>query len=276
MQNLEGRVAVVTGASSGIGLGIAKALAGHGVKIVMASQSADRLSAAAEEVRALGADVLEVPTDVAQKAEIERLAEKTLERFGAVHILVNNAGVYAPGYAWELDDDDWDWVVDVNYWGTVNGIRVFMPHLLEQDEAHVVNVSSAGGLMTAMCHGPYTSTKHAIVGLSKGLKVEVAMKQSNVGVTLVCPGGVATNISSQFDRSGPDGQPRGERPLPDEVKELWKAVDATVDGGISSDEVGQMVNQAITENVFWVLPNAECYFPIFDQEFADMKNAIRN
>ncbi len=189
---------------------------------------------------------------------------------------MNNAGVYAPGYAWELGDDDWDWVVDVNYWGTVNGIRVFMPHLLEQDEAHVVNVSSAGGLMTAMCHGPYTSTKHAIVGLSKGLRVEVAMKESNVGVTLVCPGGVATNISSQFDRSGPDGKPRGERPVPPEVKELWKAVDATVDGGISSDEVGRMVHQAITENVFWVLPNAECYFPIFDQEFEDMKNAIRN
>lgn len=102
------------------------------------------------------------------------------------------------------------------------------------------------------------------------------MKESNVGVTLVCPGGVATNISSQFDRSGPDGNPRGERPLPPEVKELWKAVDATVDGGISIDEVGRMVHQAITENVFWVLPNAECYFPIFDQEFEDMKNAIRN
>ncbi len=276
MENLDGRIAVVTGASSGIGLGIAKELARHGVKVVMASQSADRLAAAAEEVRALGGTVLEVPTDVARKPEIERLAERTLDHFGAVHILVNNAGVYAPGYAWELDDDDWEWVVDVNYWGTVNGIRVFMPHLLEQDEAHVVNVSSAGGLMTAMCHGPYTSTKHAIVGLSKALRVEVGMKESKVGVTLVCPGGVATNIASQFDRSGPEGRPRGERPLPDEVKALWKAVDATVESGISSDEVGRMVHQAITENVFWVLPNAECYFPIFDQEFEEMKNAIRN
>ena len=191
-------------------------------------------------------------------------------------MLVNNAGVYAPGYLWELEDRDWEWVVDVNYWGTVNGIRIFMPHLLAQDEAHVVNVASAGGLMTAPCHGPYTSTKHAIVGLSKGLRGELAIKQANVGVTLVCPGGVATNITSQFERSGPGGRPRGDKPLPPEIAALWKAVDATVEGGISSDDVGRMVHRALVENRFWVLPNAECYFPVFDREFAELKDAIRS
>lgn len=276
MKDLGGKVAVVTGASSGIGLGIAKELAGRGLSIVMASQSEERLSRAAEEVAASGAEVLAVATDVAKKSDLERLAERTLERFGAVHVLVNNAGVYAPGYAWEISDADWDWVVDVNYWGTVNGIRVFMPHLLEQDEAHVVNVSSAGGLMTAPGHGPYTSTKHAIVGLSKGLRAELAMKQAKVGVTLVCPGGVATKISSQFERSGPGGQPRGEKPLPAEVAAIFEAVDQTVETGISSEDVGRMVHRAIVEDRFWVLPNAEVYFPVFDHEFAELKDAIRS
>lgn len=276
MKSLDGRVAVVTGASSGIGLAISKELARQGMSVVMASQSAERLSRAADEVLALGASVLAVPTDVGKKQDIERLAEQTLERFGGVHVLVNNAGVYAPGYMWELSDEDWDWVVDVNFWGTVNGIRIFMPHLLEQEEAHVVNVASAGGLMTAYCHGPYTSTKHAIVGLSKGLRGDLAIKQANVGVTLVCPGGVATNITSQFDRSGPGGSPRGDRPLPSEIAEFWKAVDDTVEGGISSDDVGRMVRQALLENRFWVLPNAECYFSVFDQEFAELKDAIRS
>ena len=276
MKSLEGRVAVVTGASSGIGLAIAKSFAERGMSVVMASQNEERLAVAAEEVGRSGADVLAIPTDVGQKTAIQHLADRVLERFGRVHVLVNNAGVYAPGYAWELDDEDWDWVVDVNYWGTVNGIRIFMPHLLEQEEAHVVNVASAGGLMTAPCHSPYSSTKHAIVGLSKGLRAELAMKEAKVGVTLVCPGGVATSISSQFERSGPGGVPRGDKDVPAEVRTLFDAVDQTVDTGIPSEDVGRMVTQAMLEERFWVLPNAECYFPVFDAEFAEMKDAIRS
>lgn len=276
MKQLDGRVAVVTGASSGIGLAVVKALAAEGMSVVMASQNPERLARAEAEVAASGATVLAVPTDVEQKADLERLAERTLERFGAVHVLVNNAGVYVPGYAWEISERDWEWVVGVNYWGTVHAIRIFMPHLLEQDEGHVVNVASAGGLMTAPLHGPYTSTKHAVVGLTKGLRAELAIKQARVGVTLVCPGGVATNITAQRETTGPGGGPPTREALPPEAEAIWNAIDQTVDTGIPSEAVGAMVRQAIVEERFWVLPNAECFFPVFDGELAEIKDAIRS
>ncbi len=274
MKTLEGRVAVVTGASSGIGLACAKAFAADGCKLVIASQNAERLAGAEAELADAGAEVLAVPTDVEKRAEVERLAEQTLERYGAVHVLVNNAGVYVPGFAWEVPLEDWEWVIGVNLWGPVYGIQTFVPHLLEQDEAHVVNVASAGGLMTAPCHSPYSASKHALVGLSKSLRAEFAMKQANVGVTLVCPGGVATSISTQVERSGPGGEPRGAFEMGPEVAAIFDAIDQTVDTGIPSEDVGAMIRQAILEDQFWVLPNAEVYYPVFDAEMAQLKSGI--
>jgi NAD(P)-dependent dehydrogenase (short-subunit alcohol dehydrogenase family) len=274
MKTLEGRVAVVTGASSGIGLACAKAFASDGCKLVIASQNAERLARAEQELAAQGAEVLAVPTDVEKRADVERLAERALERFGAVHVLVNNAGVYAPGYAWEIRHEDWEWVIGVNLWGPIYGIQVFTPHLLEQDEAHVVNVASAGGLMTAPCHSPYSASKHALVGLSKSLRVEFAMKQANVGVTLVCPGGVATSISSQVETTGPGGKPRASVEMAPEVAAIFDAIDQTVEQGVPSDDVGAMIRRAILENQFWVLPNAEVYYPVFDAELAEIKAGI--
>lgn len=274
MKSIEGRVAVVTGASSGIGLAVAKELARGGMSVVLASQNPERLARAEAEVAAIGADVLAVATDVGDEQDVFRLAERTLDRFGAVDVLVNNAGVYVPGFSWEISDEDWKWVMDVNLWGPIYGLRAFMPHLLARDEAHVVNVSSAGGLMTAPCHGPYTSSKHALVGLSKGLRSELAIKQAAVGVTLVCPGGVATSISSQPETTGPGGVPRERPPLAPEIEALWQAVDATVESGIASEDVGAMVRRAILENQFWVLPNAEVYYPVFEHESAEMKAGI--
>ncbi|MBW2268499.1 MAG: SDR family NAD(P)-dependent oxidoreductase [Deltaproteobacteria bacterium] len=271
MKTLEGRVAVVTGASSGIGLAVAAEFARQGMSVVIASQNAERLAKAEEQISSMGAPVLAVPTDVEDRGAVERLASATLDRFGAVHVLVNNAGVYAPGYAWEISDDDWEWVVGVNLWGTVYGIKAFMPHLLAQEEAHVVNVASAGGLMTAPCHGPYAATKHAIVGLSKGLRAEFAIKQARVGITLVCPGGVATNITSQMQTTGPGGRPREGPALAPEVQALWDGIDGAVDAGISPDAVGPMVSEAILADRFWVLPNAECFFDVFDREMSDLK-----
>ena len=274
MKTLEGRVAVVTGASSGIGLACAKAFAAEGCKLVIASQSAERLERARGELAETGAEVLAVPTDVERREAVERLAERTLEHYGAVHVLVNNAGVYVPGFAWEVPLEDWEWVIGVNLWGPVYGIQAFVPHLLAQDEAHVVNVASAGGLMTAPCHSPYSASKHALVGLSKALRAEFAMKQANVGVTLVCPGGVSTSISTQAERSGPGGRPRGAFEMAPEVSAIFDAVDQTVDTGIPSEDVGAMVRQAVLEDRFWVLPNAEVYHPVFDAELAEIKSGL--
>jgi short-subunit dehydrogenase len=134
-----------------------------------------------------------------------------------------------------------------------------------------VNVASAGGLMTAPCHSPYSASKHALVGLSKSLRAELAMKQTNVGVTLVCPGGVATSISSQFETTGPGGTPRGSVEMAPEVAAIFDAIDQT---GVASDDVGAMIRRAILENEFWVLPNAEVYYPVFDAELAEIKGGI--
>jgi NAD(P)-dependent dehydrogenase (short-subunit alcohol dehydrogenase family) len=212
MDNLEGRVAVVTGASTGIGRSIARSFAGAGMRVVLASQNEARLAAAVDELRDRGADVIGVATDVSDERSVQALAAATLDAFGAVHVLVNNAGVYVPGYAWEISREDWEWVMGVNLWGPIHGIRTFLPHLLEQPEAHVVNVSSAGGLMPATVHAPYCTTKHGVVGLSKALRADLTMKGANVGVTLVCPGAVVTEIMSQVQNTGP-GVCRGDRSI---------------------------------------------------------------
>jgi NAD(P)-dependent dehydrogenase (short-subunit alcohol dehydrogenase family) len=244
------------------------------MSVVLASQNAGRLAAAEQEIRALGNPVLAVPTDVSDRAAVDRLARATLDEFGAVHVLVNNAGVFVPGYAWEISDADWEWVVGVNLWGTIHGIKAFVPHLLEQPEAHVVNVSSTGGLMTAPVHGPYTATKHAIVGLSKGLRADFAIKGASVGVTLVCPGAVATGITEQLQKTGPGGRPRSPLKLAPEVQEMWDTIEQYTEAGIPAEKVGPMVVEAIRNDRFWVLPNGEVFHEVFEQELDQLIRGV--
>jgi NAD(P)-dependent dehydrogenase (short-subunit alcohol dehydrogenase family) len=274
MQKLKDRVAVVTGASTGIGRAIARSFAMRGMKVVLASQNAQRLRAAAEELNADGFDVVGVPTDVGDEAQVFALAEATLDAFGAVHVLVNNAGVFAPGYMWEISGRDWKWVVDVNLWGPIHAIRAFVPHLLEQEEGHVVNVASAGGLMPAAVHGPYCTTKHAVVGLSKALRADLGVKGANVGVTVVCPGAVRTEITSQIQNTGPGGVPRGSVDLAPEVDAAFGPILAYTDAGIPADGVGQMVVEAVLNNRFWLLPNGQVFYPVFEQQLADLEAGL--
>jgi NAD(P)-dependent dehydrogenase (short-subunit alcohol dehydrogenase family) len=272
MNRLDGRVAVVTGASTGIGRGMARSFAKAGMRVVLASQNADRLGVAVDELRAEGAEVVGVPTDVSDEAAVRALAAAALDTFGGVHVLVNNAGVWAPGYAWEISRADWEWVIGVNLWGPIHAIRVFVPLLLEQPEAHVVNVSSAGGLMAATVHGPYCTAKHGLVGLSKALRADLTLKGANVGVTLVCPGAVSTAIMSQIENTGPGGVARGTVELAPEVQATWDSIGAYTDAGIPADDVGDMVVTAIRENRFWLLPNAQVFHPVFEQELDDLEH----
>jgi NAD(P)-dependent dehydrogenase (short-subunit alcohol dehydrogenase family) len=274
VKELRGRVAVVTGASTGIGRAIARAFAREGMCVVLASQNPERLEAAAVELRSLGGPVLAVPTDVSDRDAVFRLARAALDAFGAVHVLVNNAGVWVPGYSWEVSQEEWEWVVGVNLWGTVYGLQAFLPHLLEQPEAHVVNVASVGGLMAAPVHSPYSATKHAVVGLSKGLRLDLSIKGASVGVTLVCPGAIRTSIMSQPWRTGPGGRPRGHPELAPEVQAVWDAIGAETDAGIPAEEVGPMVVEAIRNDRFWLLPNGERFFEVFERELEEIEGGV--
>jgi NAD(P)-dependent dehydrogenase (short-subunit alcohol dehydrogenase family) len=274
MKQLQGRVAVVTGASTGIGRAVARSFANEGMRLVLASQNAERLAHAVDELRADGFPVIGVPTDVGDESQVQALAGAALSEYGAVHVLVNNAGVFAPGYLWDISTEDWKWVVDVNLWGPIHAIRAFVPHLLTQDEGHVVNVSSAGGLMPAGVHGPYCTTKHGVVGLSKALRADLAIKGANIGVTLVCPGAVKTPITSQIQTTGPGGVPRGTVDLPPEVDAAFGSILTYTDAGIPASDVGDMVVEAVRENHFWLLPNAEVFLPIFDKQLEDLKAGL--
>jgi NAD(P)-dependent dehydrogenase (short-subunit alcohol dehydrogenase family) len=260
MQNLEGRVAVITGGGSGIGLGMAEAFAGEGMRVVLADVDAHRLDAAVARVEAAGGDgVLAVPTDVSDPAAVDELARRTVDTFGAVHVLCNNAGVSTLGYMWETSLEDWQWLLGVNLLGVVNGIRSFTPLLLDQDEAHVVNTASLAGLMTSAGSGPYSASKHAVVGLSKALRAELAIRWPHVGVSVMCPGEVSTNIADGIRTKGTE-------------KDLARvdALRQRLTDAMAPLDVGQMVVRAMRERQFWVLPNGGPYLRVVQAELDEL------
>jgi NAD(P)-dependent dehydrogenase (short-subunit alcohol dehydrogenase family) len=209
VEELDGRVAVVTGAASGIGRALAGLLAEEGMSVVTADLHREPLVLAAEEIAGTGAEVLAVPTDVSDPQAVHALADRAVETFGAVHVLCNNAGVSGRfGRTWGASLEEWRWVFDVNVFGIVNCLRSFMPILLAQDEAHVVNTGSAACFDSLPGMGAYAASKHAVLGLSEALARELSASGAKVGVSVMMPGGVAkTEIMSPerswLDRLGP-------------------------------------------------------------------------
>ena len=204
MDDLAGRVAVITGAASGIGLAMARRFAGEGMRLVLADIERPVLQRAGEELGRTGADVLTVQTDVSLEAEVTALAETALEHFGDVHLVCNNAGVGSRGLPIaELPLADFDWVIAVNLFGVIHGLRAFLPHLRANDTGHIVNTASTSGLYHLPRMGPYNASKAAVVALSETLRFELAAEGSRVGVSVVCPSWVRTNISTA-DRNRPE------------------------------------------------------------------------
>jgi NAD(P)-dependent dehydrogenase (short-subunit alcohol dehydrogenase family) len=258
MQELEGKVAVVTGAASGIGLGLARRFAGEGMRVVLADVEGAPLDAAtAELAEAFGADnALGVLTDVRDDDAVDSLAAAAYERFGTVHVLCNNAGVGVGGLTWTVPADRWRWAVDVNLLGVARGIRAFVPRMIEQGEGHVVNTASAAGILTGPAMAPYYATKHAVVALSESLYFDLQLTASAVGVSVLCPEWVRTNIADSERNRPADVAPAEPTPVPgvDVDPELIRAlIQGLIDGGIDPEQVAAQVVRAIRTGRFWVL-----------------------
>lgn len=244
MVELKGKTAVVTGGASGIGLAMARRFGAEGMRVVLADIDANALQAAAEELRGV-AEVEAVVTDVAQAASVDALAARALERFGAVHVVCNNAGVGSPpGPVWERTLDDWNWVLNVNLWGVIHGIRAFVPILLRQnEEAHIVNTASVAGLITPSNLAVYNVTKHAVVALTESLAVDLG-PDSPIGVSVLCPAFVRTRIMDS-ERNRPAEFAAGRGAVSRDALEWAAQFAAMIETGIDPAEVAGRVVDGI-------------------------------
>ncbi len=257
MQEFAGKIAVVTGGASGIGLGMATRFAAEGMHLVLADIEAGALEAAAARLRESGAEVLTVQTDTGDASSMDALGERVLDRYGAVHIVCNNAGVGTHGRMWELSVKDWEFVLRVNLWGVIHGVRVFAPHLIEQDEGHIVNTASMAGLVSVAGAGPYNVSKHGAVTLSETLYSELRDAGSNVGVSVLCPGLVQTNLGdSERNRPGDLRELDAEELRARAEREPGYAQRGTMQR-LTPDWVAECVLEAIKVDRFYILTHED-------------------
>lgn len=253
MDDLNGKVAVVTGGASGIGLAMGRAFAGRGMKVVLADVEVDALAEAATAMPQ-GTEVETVECDVSDPRQVDALRDTAVERFGTVHVVCNNAGVSTGGPIWTHTPEDWEWVLGVNLIGVVNGIRSFTPLLIEQGEGHIVNTASMAGLISPPFMGVYNVSKHAVVTMSETLFGDLAMVgATDVGVSVLCPGWVQTRIH-EAGRNRPGQQ---EEAVAEGASGFAEIAAGLIAGGLDPDDVAAMVLDAITDRRFYVLTHPE-------------------
>src|SRR5262245_15397375 len=253
MRELRDRVAVVTGAASGIGLALAERFASEGMTLVMADVEAPALAAAAESLRPRAPAILTSVVDVARPDDVERLARETYAAFGAAHVLCNNAGVAVLGAVHEHSLADWQWVLGVNLWGVIHGVRAFVPRMLAAGhEAHIVNTASMAGLTTAPFMAVYDVTKHGVVALSESMYKEFLVTGAPIGVSVVCPGLITTNIMQSARNRPAELAEAGKRGAMAEA--FGEALGQRLAGGYPPSEVANRVVDGIREGRFYIVP----------------------
>jgi NAD(P)-dependent dehydrogenase (short-subunit alcohol dehydrogenase family) len=251
MRDFDGKVAVITGAASGIGLALAEKAASEGMKVVLADVEEKALDAAVTDLRRREFDVLGVLTDVTRPESVEALRDKALAVYGKVHLVCNNAGVAGAGAVpiWETTPKDWQWVFGVNFWGVLNGVRSFLPLMLEQgEEGHVVNTGSIAGLVNG--NGIYGVSKHAVVALSESMFIQLKLREAKVGVSVLCPGFVSTRIY-EADRNRPE-ELKNENAVPVDP-EARRAMSRVVTEGTPPSEVAAKVFGGIREGRLYII-----------------------
>jgi NAD(P)-dependent dehydrogenase (short-subunit alcohol dehydrogenase family) len=257
VREFKDKVAVVTGAASGIGRGLAERCVQEGMKVVLADVAEEALRQAEAEMVSWGGTVLAVPTDVSKASDVEALASQTLNTFGAVHLLANNAGVITASDllkpVWESPLADWEWIIEVNLWGVIHGCRVFVPIMLEQNtECHIVNTASAAGLISSSDMGIYKVTKHGIVALSETLYHQLQRRDAKIGVSVLCPGSVQTMMLDSLrnplsaDSPSPDDFGAGDQ-------DRLAVFRRNVDGGMPPSQVADRVFAAIRESKLYIV-----------------------
>ncbi len=242
MKEFKGRLAVVTGGASGLGYGMCERFVAEGMRIVVADVKSAALDGAVERLRAAGAEAIGVPTDVSRWEEVEALAAQTKKAYGGSHIVCNNAGVRSMNRIWETSIEDWRWVVGVDLWGVIHGVKAFLPDMIASGEpGHIVNTASTAGLITGKKNAPYSVSKFGVVALSETLYGELREAGAPIGTSVLCPGTVRTQLRENSNRMSPSGAPVTSHPqgaLPDEK---------------TPAEVAEMVFDAIHNDRFWIL-----------------------
>jgi NAD(P)-dependent dehydrogenase (short-subunit alcohol dehydrogenase family) len=261
MKTFQGKVAVVTGAASGIGRALVERCIQEGMKVVLADIEEPALLQVSQELTAQGAQILALPTDVSQATEVETLARKAFETYSEVHLLFNNAGVGAGKTAWESTLADWEWVLGVNLYGVIHGIRSFVPRMLEsRTSGYIVNTASIAGLTSGPGLSVYMASKHAVVSLTETLYHELTLRGASIGVSVLCPGFVNTRIHNS-ERNRPaqlqnasDEDAVSEDTLSPEEKEGEQLLKLAIQKGMSPQQQADMVFEAIREERFYIYP----------------------
>ncbi|KAA0232945.1 MAG: 3-phenylpropionate-dihydrodiol/cinnamic acid-dihydrodiol dehydrogenase [Acidimicrobiales bacterium] len=257
MENLDEKVVLVTGGASGIGRAMAEAFGARDARLVMADIEEDALRSTAEDMRANGSTVLEVLTDVSDAGSMDRLAATALDEFGRVDVICLNAGVGGGGTMWDLSTGDWEWVIGVNLWGVIHGIRVFVPHLVAQGSGHVVITASIAGLVSAPGLGPYNATKHAAVSIAETLSGELVQANLDIGVSVLCPSFVKTRIWDSERNRPAHLSGGGEGLTVEERAALADAAEAYFAEALDPAVVAEQVVEAVEQRRFAILPNPE-------------------
>jgi len=262
MTEISGKTAFVTGGASGLGLGMARALANRGANVMLADLNEEGLAAAVAKLRAeTNAEIDSVVCDVARVEAVRKAADATIDRFGKVHIVVNNAGVALSGPPGEIAIEDWRWIVDINLMGVVYGVEVFTPLIKSHGEGgHFVNTASMAGHGAAANMGPYNATKFAVVGYTETLKQD--LEPDNIGVSCLCPAWVSTNIHNT-GFSKPSGGPT-QAEMADDPQ--YKEMSAVIEGGLNPDDVGVWVADCIEANRLHIFTHGDF------KPFIDMRN----